>query len=76
MLTSAIPSWLSHDVWKGIHFDEMVSSAKKWVDIVKKTENPDIIVGIFHSGLEGGIVTDEYKENVTKIVAEQVPPSA
>ncbi len=73
MLTSAIPSWLSHDIWQGIHFDEMVSSAKKWVDIVKKTENPDIIVGVFHSGLEGGIVTDEYKENVTKIVAEQVP---
>ena len=73
MLTPAIPNWLNKSIWKGIEFEEMVACAKKWISYIQENEKPDLIFGLFHSGLDGGIITDEYEENATKSVAEEVP---
>ena len=73
MLTPAIPNWLNEDLWKGMHFEEMVKSAKYWMDYVQKNEKPDVVIGLFHSGKEGGIVTDEYEEDASLKVAREVP---
>ena len=72
LLTPAIPNWLNEGLWEGLHFEEMVSCAKKWVNTVKEKENPDIIIGLFHSGKEGGIVTDDYEEDASLRVAKEV----
>lgn len=73
LITPAIPNWLPERMWSGLRFEEMVASARKWVSIIQKREHPDLLVGIFHSGYDGGIVTPQYRENATKAVAEQVP---
>ena len=73
MLTPAIPNWLNKSVWKGIEFEEMTSCARKWVKYIKETERPDLIFGLFHSGLNGGITTGDYEENATESVAREVP---
>ena len=72
MLTPAIPNWLHQSLWAGLRFEEMVGSARKWVKILKEQEKADIIVGLFHSGWDGGIATMHYDEDATKKVAEQV----
>ena len=73
MLTPAIPNWLTENVWKGMEFEEMTACAKKWVKYLKEVERPDLIFGLFHSGKDGGIVTDGYEENATAAVAREVP---
>ena len=73
MVTPAIPNWLNKSIWKGIEFEEMVSCAKKWVKFIQEQERPDLIFGLFHSGMNGGIKTDEYEENATEAVAREVP---
>uniref|UniRef100_A0AB33JHW4 Bifunctional metallophosphatase/5'-nucleotidase n=1 Tax=Prevotella sp. GTC17262 TaxID=3236797 RepID=A0AB33JHW4_9BACT len=73
MLTPAIPSWLSKGLWEGLYFEDMVVSARKWVKTVQDTEHPDIIIGLFHSGKDNGIKTDEYEENASHRVAREVP---
>ena len=73
MLTPAIPHWLNKSIWKGLEFEEMTSCAKKWIKYVKENEKPDLIFGLFHSGLNGGIKTDEYEEDATESVAREVP---
>ena len=73
MLTPAIPNWLNKSVWKGMEFEEMTACAKKWIQYIKETERPDLIFGLFHSGLKGGIKTDEYEEDATESVAREVP---
>lgn len=73
MLTPAIPNWLTEDLWKGMRFDNMVKSAKYWMEHLQKVEKPDIIIGLFHSGKEGGITTDEYEEDASIRVAKEVP---
>lgn len=72
MLTPAIPNWLHQNLWSGMRFEEMVSSTKHWVKILREQEKADVVIGLFHSGWEGGIVTDEYDEDATKKITEQV----
>ena len=73
MLTPAIPNWLPRELWRELKFIDIETSARKWVPYVQEKEQPDVIVGVFHSGLNGGITTDSYAENVTEKVAREVP---
>lgn len=71
MITPAIPSWLPEQLWSGLHFEEMEPCARKWVEIIKKKENPDVIVGLFHAGKSGnklGNVIEDASMNVAKFV--------
>lgn len=42
------------------------------ISYLKKNENPDIIIGLFHSGRSGGITTANYKEDVALDVAKEI----
>ena len=72
LLTPAIPNWLEPELWPGLRFENMVESARKWVKVVREQEKADLVVGLFHSGWDGGIVTPDYREDDTKRVAELV----
>ena len=72
MLTPAIPCWLGEKLWSGLHFDPIVDSSKKWIAYLKENEHPDIIVGLFHSGWNGGISTLHYNEDATESTAKSV----
>lgn len=72
MITPAIPSWLPEQLWSGLHFDDMETTARYWVKIIKEKENPDIIIGLFHAGPEGNQLGDAI-ENGSEIVARNVP---
>lgn len=73
LLTPAIPNWLRGELWSGLRFENMVASARKWVKHVKEVERPDVIIGLFHSGKEGGIVTKDYEEDASLKIAREVP---
>ena len=77
MITPAIPNWLPKKIWSGIRFDDMVETAKKWVPIILKKEKPDLMVGLFHSGVEadynGADPNAPNNENASQLVAEKVP---
>lgn len=73
LLTPAIPNWLGENLWSGLRFEEMVSSARQWMRVVKEQEKADIVIGLFHSGKDGGITTLHYKEDAALAVAREVP---
>ena len=73
MITPTIPYWLNESIWQGLEFQDMVSCARKWVNIIRTKEKPHLIIGLFHSGKNGGITTPECAENATEMVAQQVP---
>lgn len=72
MITSAIPSWLPEQLWSGLRFDDMETTARHWMKIIKEKEKPDIIIGLFHAGPEGNQLGDAI-ENGSEIVARNVP---
>lgn len=77
MITPGIPNWLPKNIWSGIEFEDMIITAKKWIPIIKKKEKPDIIIGLFHSGVDftydNQTAETPRNENAAKLVAEQVP---
>lgn len=72
MTTPAVPNWLPPKLWHGLEFEDMVSCAERWIPLIREKEKPDLIVGLFHSGKSGGIVTPDYKENAALDVARRV----
>ena len=73
MITPAIPNWLNKQLWEGLRFENMTESAKQWIKQVKAKEHPDVIIGLFHSGRDGGITTGSYAENATLSIAKNIP---
>ena len=73
MLTPGIPNWLHEHLWSGLRFEEMTSCARKWISYIKEKEKPHLVIGLFHSGYDGGIVTEDYREDAALQVAMEVP---
>ena len=72
MLTPTIACWLNEKTWEGLAFEEMVSSSR-WVKYVREVERADLVIGLFHSGKENGLVLNGMEEDATARVAREVP---
>jgi 2',3'-cyclic-nucleotide 2'-phosphodiesterase/3'-nucleotidase len=77
MITPKIPDWLPPQFWTGMQFEDMVQTAKKWVPIIQEKEHPDLLIGLFHAGVDytyGNVTRDTpNNENAAQLVAEMVP---
>ena len=76
MITPGIPKWLPTHLWAGLEFADMVETAREWVPIIQKQEQPDLLIGLFHAGFNYNYAGENKdtprNENATKLVAEQV----
>ena len=69
--TTAIPYWLSSSLWHGISLENPIESARRWINTIRE-EEPDLIVGLFHTGWTGGINDGDMIENASRAIAEEV----
>lgn len=75
LITPYIPKWLPQNLYEGVRFDDMVDTAAKWIPIIEEKEDPDLIVGLFHAGVDetySGSADQKGNENASKLVAQQV----
>lgn len=74
--TPAVPTWLPEKIWEGMAFEDMITSTEKWVKIIQKKENPDVLIGLFHSGVDYTYNSQDENtlknENASQLVAERV----
>jgi 2',3'-cyclic-nucleotide 2'-phosphodiesterase/3'-nucleotidase len=77
LITPYVPNWLPEKLYKGIRFEDMVETAKEWVKKIRAWEQPDLLIGLFHSGVDanyGGQNNETFKnENASELVAKLVP---
>ena len=77
LVSPKIPDWLPPQFWTGMEFEDMVESARKWVPIIQAKEKPDVLVGLFHAGVDytyGNVKKEtKFNENASQVVAEMVP---
>ncbi|HDR68400.1 MAG TPA: bifunctional metallophosphatase/5'-nucleotidase, partial [Bacteroidaceae bacterium] len=77
LITPGIPNWLPENLWYGLEFNDMAATAKEWVPVIEKKVRPDLLIGLFHSGVDytyGGATYDSEKnENASIIVAREIP---
>lgn len=76
LVTPLIPQWLPPELYSGMEFRDMLETARKYMPLIKR-ENPDLIVGLFHSGWDER--SDEesseshYDRNGVAAIAYNVP---
>lgn len=73
MITPAIPVWLSENLWKGLRFEDMEDTARKWMKVIREKEHPDLVIGMFHAGQNARLMAGLYRENASVDVARNVP---
>ncbi len=76
LITPGIPNWLPENLWPDMEFRDMVETAAEWVPRIEEEEDPDLLVGLFHSGTDasyGGNDDPYLNENAVLLVAEKVP---
>ena len=76
LITPGIPLWLPGNLWPQMEFRDMVETARIWVPRIIREENPDLMVGLFHSGTDasyGGDPDPYLNENAVMLVAREVP---
>ena len=77
LLTPYVVTWVPDRLRPGLRFEQLEDAAEKWAKTIKEKENPDLLVGLFHSGWEPqmqNLPADHPlgRENATKWVAENV----
>lgn len=72
LITPAIPAWLPKSLWEGLRFEDMETTAQKWMPIIQ-AEKPDLVIGLFHSGNDAEKNVAGFNENASIEVAKNVP---
>lgn len=52
---------------------DMVETAKYWMPILKEKKEADVVIGLFHSGYDGGRNEDGVTENAVRRILNEVP---
>jgi len=78
LLTPYVITWVPDRLRPGLRFDQLETTAEKWVKLIREKEHPDLMIGLFHSGWEpmAQNLPEDHplgRENATKWVAENVP---
>lgn len=73
MITPGVPNWLPNDLWRGMTFEDIKTTASHWIKVVREKEKADLVVGLFHSGM--GKAEQKYPkaDNAAQYVAREVP---
>lgn len=71
LTTPGIPRWEEPEHYAGLRFDDIVSSARTWVPVLREHEKVDVVLVAMHSGL-GAAVGLPGDENAALRLAEQV----
>lgn len=75
LCTPAIPQWLPEELWSGMHFEDMLVSARNWVRYIQRNEKPDLLIGLFHSGAPDVDFHDGVPANLehaSRVIAQRV----
>lgn len=65
LTTKYIPNWEKEEHIKGLSFEDVVETAKKWVKVLKEDEMVDLVVVSYHGGFERDLETGEPTETLT-----------
>lgn len=77
LITPNIHAWLPKALWPNLEFQDMVECAQKWVPVIQKKEQPDLLIGLFHAGgdytVNGNDMDTYCNENGSVPAAVKVP---
>ena len=69
-VTYSVPA----DILGTVIATDIVESARYWLPVIRSKEKPDIVIGLLHSGFDGGRFAEQgIEENAARHLAAEVP---
>lgn len=65
LTTPYIPNWEKEENIRGIHFEDAVTAARRWVTFLREHEKVDLVVVAYHGGFERDLDSGEPTETLT-----------
>lgn len=59
LITADVPNWIPLSKIPHLRFESMQETARHWIPIIEEREQPDMIIGLFHSGREEVMLQDD-----------------
>jgi len=78
MTTPGIPMWLADSTHEDQDYRDMVETAKRYVSILRDVEKVDVLIGVFHAGMNEGYDSGKAASsgvplpNASRLVAEAI----
>lgn len=78
MTTPGIPMWLAESTHEDQVYKDMVESAKKYVKIMREVEKVDVLIGVFHAGMNDAYDSEKAETsgvpipNASRLVADAI----
>ena len=65
LTTHFVPIWEEPDHIEGLHFEDALQAAQKWVNHIRSKEEIDLLIVCYHGGFERDLQTGELAEKET-----------
>ncbi len=53
LITPGVAIWLDRKHLAGLRVQDMAGAARRWLPVLREVERADVVIGLFHSGLDG-----------------------
>lgn len=74
MITPVVKYSIPSDRIRGLEVSDIVEAARYWMPVLRNDKKADIVVGLLHSGFDGGRMDDEgVYENAVHRLVDEVP---
>lgn len=72
LITEWADKYIGKEDFAGFKVENAEASAKRWITEIKKNENPDVIIGLFHMGAASVSKRTKSRENMAVTIARNV----
>lgn len=72
LITEWADKYMSKEDFAGFKVENAEAAAKRWIEEIKKNENPDVIIGLFHMGASSVSKRTKSREDMAVTIARNV----
>ena len=72
LITEWADRYMNSEYFAGMKVENAELAAKRWIEEIKKNENPDVVIGLFHMGASSVSKRTKSRENMAVTIASNV----
>ena len=72
LITEWADKYMSDECFAGLKVEDAEVAAKRWIEEIKKKENPDVVIGLFHMGASSVSKRTKSREDMAVTIARNV----
>jgi 2',3'-cyclic-nucleotide 2'-phosphodiesterase/3'-nucleotidase len=72
LITEWADKYMNEEMFAGLKVENAERAAKHWIEEIKKNENPDVVIGLFHMGASSVSKRTKSREDMAVTIARNV----